>query len=50
MVKSWLDGLNQNQKQAVTFGIGPLLILAGAGSGKTRALTFRAAYLIKAKG
>lgn len=50
MVKSWLDGLNQKQKQAVTFGIGPLLILAGAGSGKTRALTFRAAYLIKAKG
>lgn len=50
MVKSFLDQLNQPQRQAVTFGNGPLLILAGAGSGKTRALTFRAAYLIREKG
>ena len=50
MVKSFLDDLNEPQRQAVTFGNGPLLILAGAGSGKTRALTFRAAYLIKEKG
>jgi DNA helicase-2/ATP-dependent DNA helicase PcrA len=39
--------LNLEQKKAVTFGRGPLLILAGAGSGKTRALTYRAAHLIQ---
>ena len=50
MVKSFLDDLNEPQRRAVTFGNGPLLILAGAGSGKTRALTFRAAYLIREKG
>lgn len=41
--------LNQEQYQAVTHDQGPLLILAGAGSGKTRALTYRAAYLIQDK-
>lgn len=44
-----LAQLNPDQQQAVSFGEGPLLILAGAGSGKTKALTHRAAYLIKEK-
>lgn len=42
-----LDYLNDRQKEAVLWGDGPLLILAGAGSGKTSVLTARVAYLIK---
>jgi len=44
---SYLDELNEIQRQAVTHIIGPALIIAGPGSGKTRVLTFRIAHLIE---
>jgi len=44
-----LTQLNPRQQEAVCFGEGPLLVLAGPGSGKTRVLTYRAAWLIQEK-
>src|SRR5262249_56939624 len=47
MSTSWMDSLNAAQRQAVTCDDGPVLVIAGAGTGKTWTLACRVAYLIE---
>src|SRR3989338_5268312 len=49
VVTDWKRDLNKEQRRAVTHEGAPLLVLAGAGSGKTKVLTYRAFYLIQKK-
>src|SRR5688500_19780390 len=45
-MEAWLSSLNEQQRSAATFGDSPLLIIAGAGTGKTNTLAHRVAHLI----
>ena len=46
MPESWIDDLNPEQLRAATAGEGPILIVAGAGTGKTKTLAARVAWLV----
>lgn len=46
MNRNWNKELNAQQLGVVTYGNGPLIVVAGAGSGKTRTLAYRVAHLI----
>ena len=45
-----LSDLNDKQREIVLYNDGPILVVAGAGSGKTKALTYKIAYLLQDKG